>query len=190
MIKNYSSKVYDRLKNLYFNLGLEVCDGNDADAEIYAISKAIENVNHIIGNIQGKIICDNVDNYDMYIDLLNIDKTNKSDIELLDEIKEKLSMQYGQFNRHLYDKELAESGCRYKILGRTVKFQKMAREKLPKLHKFIDSYLAYFNMYTFYSESKRLNFDRWDALKNNCAYYDSLQLCWAFLDNYREDVNV
>lgn len=190
MNKLYNSQVYERLKKLYLTLGIDVENNNENDAEIYCYSRVIDKIKNEIGVTLEKLFCSSIDNIDMYIELLNIDPTNKSYDVLVKEIKERLSMNFGEFKKLLFDKALAEIGSgSYTISGKYLAFEGIKREDLPKLHRFIESWNIFFSRYNYKSKNRiKQNFDEWDSWQENWAYYDSLKLCWNFLETYKEDI--
>lgn len=190
MIKTDNSQVYARLKKLYFTLGIDVKDKDENDAEIYCYSMVIDKIKNEIGVALDKLFCVSVDSMDMYIEMLNINSENKSYDILLNEIIERLSMNFGEFKKSLYDKSLIQANnVEYRIVNNSIIFNSIKREDLPKLHIFIEAWRAFFNSYNYDNKNNGgQSFDEWDSWQESWAYYDGLKLCWNFLETYKENV--
>ena len=187
------NSIYQRLETLLKNTGIAFNQNGISKAEVLAYSAGIAFVWDIIKKALDDVFMENESTAKKYAVLLNIDPNRYTIVELKDEIKRRLAMDFahGTVTEHDAAFDAVGSGSYDLFLDPedefpTIVFSDVDIEDLPQLAKFIEAYTC-ISERTFY-DGNGMTFDDWDAWNQTFYTLDKMALPFNILDYLRSDM--
>lgn len=179
----YSDEIYSRLKSLVEGVGVRIEDTNTNGAELYCYSLAIAMVRRQIKAVCDEFFANSQTGVKRYAKLLKIDCQNKSQQQLVEEIRSRLSDDYGNLRveQMAQDYSLVGSGS-YEMRRKKLVFSDVAVDDMARLAQFITKWSTMATQCVF--DGDGTTFDRWDDMEQSFDYYDRLGLPFDIFDTY------
>lgn len=187
------NSIFLRMKKLLEESGISFTEGGISNAETYAYASGLHYVTNYLRTAFYGLFLENNSEAKSYAFLLNIDPERYTDEGLVNEIKRRLAMPFGEGTVEEFEDAFAAVGSgTYSLFAdpddgfATIVFSGVSAGDLPQLGKFIEAYTCNSNRILY--DGDGMDFDAWDNWGQCWHKLDRMALPFNIIDRLRSDM--